>query len=127
MALLFNLYTLEQATQCDPEKIVVTLELWFNKKIFPKNRYTKVKPLLNLSGNNYLLNPAPLFNDKTTDVAYKAQYIRLAGRRDYFQYKYYNTKYLDLSYYTDINLDAIKTNPLLTITDNKIHFKYEEI
>jgi len=127
MALLFDLYTLEQSTQCDPQKLVTTLELWFNKKIFPKNRYSKVKPLLNLSGNNYLLNPAPLFSDKTTDVAYKAQYIRLAGRRDYFQYKYYKTKHLDLSYYTDINLDAIKTNPLLTITDNKIHFKYEEI
>ena len=127
MALLFDLYTLEQATQCDPQKLVRTLELWFNKKYIPKNRYTKVKPLLNLVGNNYLLNPAPLFSDKSTDVAYIAQYIRLAGRRDYYQYKYYNIRYLDLSYYSDINLDAIKTNPLLTINDNKIHFKYEEI
>lgn len=127
MALLFDLYILEQATQCDPQKLVTTLELWFSKKIIPKNRYTKVKPLLNLSGNSYLLNPAPLFNDKTTDVAYKAQYIRLAGRRDYFQYKYYNSKHLDLTYFSDINLDAIKTNPLLIINENKIHFKYEEI
>lgn len=127
MALLFNLFKLEQATQCDPEKLVKTLELWFNKKIIPKNRYTKVKPILDLVGNNFLLNPAPLFADKTTDIAFRAQYIRLAGRRDYYQYKYYNSLYLDLSYFLDIDIDAIKSNPLLTIETNKIHFKYEEI
>jgi predicted RNA-binding protein associated with RNAse of E/G family len=60
-------------------------------------------------------------------MVYKAQYIRLAGRRDYAIYKYYGHKYLDLSYYLDINLDTIKNNPLTKITENKIYFKYEEI
>lgn len=126
MTLLFNLNVLEQETQCDPEKLVKILELHFKKKTIPKNRYSKTKPLANLVGNSFLLNAASLFNDKTTDVAYKAQYIRLAGRRDYYQYKYYNITYLDLSYYSDINLNALKNNPLLTITENKIYFKYEE-
>lgn len=126
MTLLFDLYRLEQETECDPHKLVKVLELYYNKKTIPKNHYTKVKPLRHLVGNSYLLNPAPLFNDKTTDIAYKAQYIRLAGRRDYANYKYYNDKHLDLSYFGDINIDALKHNPLLTITKNKIHFKYEE-
>jgi hypothetical protein len=127
MAFLFNLLKLEQHTNCDPEKLVKVLELYFNKKTIPKNRRTKIKPVANLLGNSYLLNAALLFGDKTTDIGFKAQYIRLAGRRDYYQYKYYDIKYLDLSYYTDINLNAITQNPLLTITDNKIYFKYEEL
>ena len=127
MAFLFDLYKLEQYTGCDPEKLVKILELYFNKKTIPKNKYAKIKPVANLSGNSYLVNPALLFGDKTTDIDFKAQYIRLAGRRDYYQYKYYEIKYLDLSYYTDLNLNALTQNPILTITDSKIYFKYEEL
>lgn len=126
MAFLFNLYKLEQHTECDPEKLVKVLELYFQKKTIPKNVHTKVKPIQGLFGNSYLLNARDLFSDKNTDIGFKSQYIRLAGRRDYYQYRYYNIKYLDLSYYSDINLNAITPNPLLTITDNKIYFKYEE-
>jgi hypothetical protein len=31
------------------------------------------------------------------------------------------------SYFKDIDISKIITNPLLTITENKIHFKYEDI
>lgn len=127
MALLFNLLTLEQETKCNPEKLVKTLEMYFNKKIIPKNSFSKIKPIANLSGNSYLLNPNLLFNDKFTDIIFKAQYIRLAGRRDYSHYKLYGVTYLDLSYFLDIDLNNIKANPLLTISSTTIHFKYEEI
>lgn len=126
MTLLFNLSLLESETQCDPKKLVELLGLHYRKKTIPKS-YRSRKPLKNLSGTSFLLNAAPLFNDKSTDVIYKAQYIRLAGRRDYANFKYYGIKYLDLSFFQDIDLDAIKHNPLLTITQNKIYFKYEEI
>jgi hypothetical protein len=126
MVLLFNLNILEQKTQCDPEKLVKVLELFYNKKTIPKNS-SSMRPINNLHGHSFLLNPALLFQDKYTDIQYKSQYIRLAGRRDYSQYKYYNTKYLDLSYYADLNLAVLKHNPLLTINENKLHFKYEEI
>jgi len=127
MAFLFDLYKLEQHTNCDPEKLVQVLRLFWNKKTIPKSNREKIKPVTGLRGTSYLLNPGDLFGDKTTDIGFKAQYIRLAGRRDYYQYKYYNIRYLDLSYYTDINLAAIKPNPILTVNNSKIYFKYEEV
>lgn len=126
MTLFFNLQTLESKTQLEPKKLVETLKLHFQKKTIPKNAKTLVKPLNNLVGNSFLLNAAPLFADKTTDINYIAQYIRLAGRRDYVLYKLYGQKFLDLSYFLDIDISSIKHNPLLTITENKIHFKYED-
>lgn len=123
MALFFNLDILETETNCDPKLMISMLERHFSKKLIPKN-YRELISSKNLSGHSFLLNAQPLF-DSTCDIAYKAQYIRLAGRRDYSLYKLYRVVYLDLSYYKDIDLDALKHNPLLTITDNKIYFKYE--
>jgi hypothetical protein len=126
MTLFFNLNLLETKTNCDPIKLVENLKLHFIRKTIPKNQYYKIKPIFNLKGNSFLIKPAALFADKNTDIVYKAQYIRLAGRRDYAIYKHYGHKYLDLSYFSDLDLNAIKSNPLITIKDNKIYFKYEE-
>lgn len=123
--LLFNLSLLESESQCDSKTLVELLRLHYNKKTIPRN-FRSRKPLKNLLGTSFLLNPASLFNDKSTDVIFKAQYIRLAGRRDYANYKYYGHKHLDLSFFLDIDIDAIKHNPLLTITENKVYFKYED-
>ncbi len=126
MILFFNLSLLEADTLGNPKQMVEKLRLFYIKKQIPKNGYSKVKPIRNLSGNSYLINPERFFADNTTDIIYKSQYIQLAGRRDYSLYKLFNVKYLDLSYFKDINLDNIKTNPLINITQNKIYFKYEE-
>lgn len=126
MTLFFNLELLESTTQCDSTKLVESLRLHFIRKTIPKNKYSKIKPIFNLKGNSFLINPAAFFADTNTDIVYKAQYIRLAGRRNYAIYKHYGYTYLDLSFYSDIDLNAIKQNPLLKITENKIHFKYEE-
>lgn len=126
MILFFNLSVLEAETLGNPKQMVEKLRLFYTKKQIPKNSYSKVKPIRNLIGNSYLINPDGFFADNITDIIYKSQYIQLAGRRDYSLYKLYNVKYLDLSYFKDIALDNIKTNPLITITQNKIYFKYEE-
>jgi hypothetical protein len=123
MALFFNLDLLETETNCDPKLMLSTLERHFSGKLIPKNSRDRVIAQ-NLVGHSFILNAASLFSD-TCDIAYKAQYIRLAGRRDYSLYKLYRVTYLDLSFFKDIDLDAIKHNPLLTITNNKIYFKYE--
>jgi len=115
MTLFFNLSLLESETQCDSTKLVETLRLHFIRKSIPKNQYSKIKPIFNLKGNSFLINPAILFTDTNTDIVHKAQYIRLAGRRNYAIYKHYGYTYLDLSYYSDIDLNAIKSNPLLKI------------
>ena len=126
MTLFFNLQLLEQRTSCNPKQLVETLRLHFQKKTIPRNSKQLVKPLKNMVGSSFLLNPDLLFADKITDISYIAQYIRLAGRRDYTTYKLYGHKYLDLSFFLDIDVNSIKTNPLLKITENKIYFKYEE-
>lgn len=126
MILFFNLSILEADTLGNPRQMVEKLQLFYTKKHLPKNSYSRVKPIRNLTGNSYILNPAKFFADNITDIIYKSQYIQLAGRRDYSLYKLFNEKYLDLSYFKDINIDNIKTNPLITITQNKIYFKYEE-
>jgi hypothetical protein len=126
MILFFNLGILEAETLGNPKQMVEKLRLFYTNKQIPKNGYSKVKPIRNLIGNSYLINPDGFFADNITDIIYKSQYIQLAGRRDYSIYKLYNVKYLDLSYFKDIALDNIKTNPLITITQNKIYFKYEE-
>lgn len=126
MILFFSLSILEADTLGNPRQMVEKLRLFYTKKHLAKNSYSKVKPIRNLTGNSYILNPAEFFADNITDIIYKSQYIQLAGRRDYSLYKLFNEKYLDLSYFKDINIDNIKTNPLITITQNKIYFKYEE-
>jgi hypothetical protein len=99
------------------------LERHFGKKLIPKN-HRDTNNYRNIVGHSFLLDAASLFNDPT-DIAFKAQYIRLAGRRDYSLYKLYRVTYLDLTFFKDIDLDTIALNPLLDIKQNKIHFKYE--
>lgn len=124
--LFFNVKTLEEKTSCDPIYMVKALQYWYNKECIPKRSNSKYKPLGNLAGYSFLLNPAKFFNDKTTDIIWKAQVIRLAGRRDYAYYSMYGHKFLDLSFFPDIDIKTIQSNPLIVIKDNKIHFKYEE-
>lgn len=125
MALFFNLQTLETQSLNDANKFMAMLEYHYSKRL--PSKYSKYLPSkVPLNGTSYLLNPLALFSDKSTDILYKLQYIKLAGRRDYSLYKLYKYKALQLSYYPDIIYDTIKHNPLLTITPTEITFKYEE-
>ena len=111
----FDLIKLEQCAKGNPIKLVEILEEYY------KGFYHKLG-----GGSSYLTNPGEFFFDRNTDILFKSQYIQLAARRSYQQYKDLGHNYLDLSYYPDLKIDAIKYNPLLTITENKLYFKYEE-
>ena len=114
MTLFFDLSKLEKLSNTNSNKFITLLKHYYTKKLS-----------VNLKGTSFLINPEPLFTS-TVDTAYIVQYIKLAARRDYSLYKFYGNKTLLLSYYPDINLEAIKTNPLLKITDSEIHFLIEE-
>lgn len=125
--LFFNLELLMKTTGGDPSYTMEALKKLHSKERLPKSRLAKYKPIVGLGGGySYLLNPAALFADKSTDILYKSQYVQLAARREYLDYKVYKSKYLDLSFFPDIEISIIKSNPLILITDNKIYFKYEE-
>ena len=124
--LFFDLDILEEGTRCDPQYLVTALYKFWRGTRYPRNSTEKYKPLTKLKpGSGFLLNPTEFFKDKAVESAYKAQYIRLAGRRNFALYKSYGIRSLDLSLYPDINIDAIVSNPLLTIANKQIHFKYE--
>jgi hypothetical protein len=124
--LFFNLGVLETAANTNPEYLVKALQLLSKGVWYPKNSRDKFKPIPNLAGgSSFLLNPEVLFNNRV-DVVYLAQYVKLAGRRDYNLYKLYGIKTLDLSMYPDLNLTNLSQNPLLTVTTTHISFNYEE-
>jgi len=123
--LFFNLETLERQAAGEPYKLLALLMYHFTGDV-PRNSRTKYKPSpVSLKGHSFISNPAPVFTLKNIDIAYIVQYIKLCARRDYTNYKLYKQTTLDLSFFPDIDLDKIKTNPLLEIEGNQIKFKYE--
>lgn len=127
MTLFFDLQVLEEDTLRNPKYMVIALDKYYRKQFMPKNAKELYKPLRRMKpGSSFLLNPSPLFLDKSVDDVFKAQYIRLAGRRDYTLYKSFGIKALDLTMFPDVDLNSIKHNPLLTIANKTISFKYEE-
>lgn len=127
MVLFFNLETLEAQSCNDSLQFISMLEFHYNKKTIPANKFTKLKPSkVPLNGSSFLLNPEPFFKDIRTDILYRVQYIKLAARRDYLLFKQYNYRGLQTSYFPDLKVDAIRSNPLLEITPTEIIFKYEK-
>ena len=124
----FNLDNLEALCKGNPAQLIAILNAHYTKK-YVHRKWQKLPFFTRemLLGKSFLLNPKDLLADKSTDPSFIAQYIRLAGRRSYTFYKFYGCKYLDLSFYPEINLDAIRHNPLLKIANNHIYFKYEEL
>ena len=121
--MFFSLEKLEAAVCNDANKFMTLLEYHYNKKTIP-SRYDKYK-IVPLHGQCFLLDPLSLFRDRSTDILYKVQYVKLAARRDYNLYKQYKYKALNTTFFPDLNWEAIKTNPLLKITPTEVYFKYE--
>ncbi len=117
MTVFFDLNKLEKLSNGNDLKFISIFYTYVFKRALAKN----------ISGTSFLINPEQLLkNAKKLDTGFVIQYIKLAAHRDYALYKYYNTLSLDLSFFPDINLNVIKYNPLLKISDNKIYFLYEE-
>lgn len=122
MTVFFDISKLEQAAGVDAQKFIALFKLHFTKEL-PSKR-SKYKPI-NLSGKSFLLNPKQLLLANVLGN-FKVQYIKLAARRDYSTYKLLKQTGLDLTLFPDVGLDLIKHNPLLTILDQQVHFKFEE-
>lgn len=126
MTLFFSLENLEKSSAGNSKLFLYQLWCHHTGKI-QKHRNSKLKPSkISLHGNSWILKPDALFDYSSIDPAYLVQYIKLAARRSYSLYSFHGVKYLDLSFFPDISLEKIKTNPLIKINQNKIFFKYEE-
>lgn len=125
MTFFFNIDNLERESCNNYSTFIELLDIAYYKKLPSKRR--KIRRIkLNLAGSSFILNLPPLLKAaKTLEPAFVVQYVKLCAKRDYMLYKLYGTKSLQLSYYPDIDFEAIKLNPLLSITKTEIHFKYE--
>lgn len=119
MILFFDLKALLKLSKDNPDAILKNLQEYYDAK---KRKHLPKYPL---RGTSWILYPEPLFNNTQIDIGYRVQYILLAARRDYYLYRTYGTKNLILSYFPDLELSKITHNPLLTITQTEIKFKYE--
>lgn len=124
MTFFFDLSNLEKESCNNSKKFMQILDIVYNKRL-PSKKKGIPRVLRNIKGTSYILNISPLFTLQDVDINYILQYVKLAARRDYTLYKLYGIKSLQLSYFPDINIQTIKHNPLLKITDTEIHFKYE--
>ena len=95
VTLLFDLNTLESETKGDSTYLVEALRKFSIGRKIPKNSWEKHKPIKRLvRGSSFILNFEELLEARC-DIEYKAQYIKLAGRRDITLYKLNGIKYLD--------------------------------
>lgn len=124
--LLFDIHKLESLSCNDPKLLLEILHRHLDKTAKVSKKVEVLCFTTSLIGTSYLLNPWDLFNDQSIDELFKVQYIKLAGRRDLALYKYNGYKGLQLSYYPELSMDAIKYNPLLDIKQHEILFKLEE-
>lgn len=125
MTFFFNLENLEKESCNNSALFIKLLDIAYYKRL-PSKRKGIQRVKLNLAGKSFILNLPPLLKEaKTLEPAYIVQYVKLCARRDYMLYKTMGLKSLPLSYYPDIDLNAIRSNPLLKITKHEIHFKHE--
>ena len=120
-------YNLEKARAiCKSSYTLLDVLMWLTTpyKPAPRGIPSTTNPR-SLKGNSWLLNVEDLYND-STDISYKLQYIDLASRRSYLNYKHYGDASLQLVLYPEVlHSPSIKHNPLLEITGGNLHFKYE--
>ena len=75
-------------------------------------------------GYSFIINYAPLLKLVGNDIE-TFDYIALAAQRNYFDYKYLGRLGLDINLCT-VPVEKLKTNRLLKIGEDYIHFRYEE-
>ncbi len=117
--LFYNWKTVESESKGNPFNAVDLLIKLYNGRILKYGLLSKLK------GSSFLLNPIKILSEKSVDILFVYQYLILASQRDYSLYHLYGIKSLPLSYYPEIRLDSIKTNPLLEVTKTDIIFLYE--
>jgi len=118
--MFFDINKLTKQAKGNPAVMLKMLENIYFRKL-PKNKRDMRFFPTNIVGDNFIENPEALFKSKA-DPVYKVQYLILASKRDYLLLKTYGVRDLDLSFFPDLNLDALRGNPLVTVTETSIKF-----
>ncbi len=122
--MFFDIKTLQKESKNSPVKMIKMLENWYLNKLPKNKRMMENFSKVSLKGDSFILQPLALFSAQV-DVNYKVQYLILIAKRDYMFYLLYGVKYLDLSYFPDLDINKIRGNPLMEVVNNKLYFKLE--
>lgn len=82
------------------------------------------KPEARFDGYSFIVHPQPLCSLVGNDIQI-LDYIGLAAQRNYFDYKYLGRLGLNIDL-CSVPVEQLKTNQLLKIGGDYIHFRYEE-
>ena len=114
--------TLSHYTKNDPHKVFDFFNQVTTKKV--KDEYVRKILLSKANKTSYILNNVALIqNELRGSKTEILQYVYLASKRTLADYIYHGILWIPEEL-CDIN---IVNNRLLTTTQNKIHFKYEEL
>jgi hypothetical protein len=126
--ILFNWAKIYAWSKGRPAKIIDIIEYMTYKKI-PLNKQDPILSYAEIkwSGKSFLVNPELLLNHKK-DYKEKelAQYVGIAGFRNLSDFIVLGKTTLDLAQ-CPVRKDTIINNRLLTIENDKIYLKWEEV
>lgn len=126
--LLYNWKKIQKESNGNVKDILTILHI-LTYKLPPVNRHDRIYKFWQKSfhGHSFLVNPEPLFIQRRRySDSEIAQYAGIASLRNYYEYQNTKDTTLDLFLFTG-NQDIIKSNRLLWIEEDSIHFKFEEI
>jgi hypothetical protein len=126
--LLYNWKKIQKESDGNVKDILTILHI-LTYKLPPVNRHDRIYKFWQKSfhGYSFLVNPEPLFIQRRRySDSEIAQYAGIASLRNYYEYQNTKDTTLDLFLFTG-NQDIIKSNRLLWIEGDSIHFKFEEI
>lgn len=129
MLVLFDWKKIKRYSNNEVDKILLVM-YYITYRPVPKNirdpfHHVSQK---NWGGTSFLVNPEMLFENQHGYTKKEvAEYIALASFRNYGDYKATKTTTLDLFAVNIPDKSLIENNRLLTLKDNKIHFKWESV
>ena len=87
----------------------------------------KAQRLVNtkINGDCFILNLKDLLAENN-NIINIYNYLNLASRRNIFDYKMRNVRYLHVCFITENEKKWVEYNPLLKLVDDKIYFIYEQ-
>ena len=126
--ILFNFEKIYKATEGKLSDIFVILDFLTFKTVAKRKRDRLFEwQYKNWSGDSFLINPEPLIYYRRLFTKKElSQYIILASKRSYAEYKLQKTKTLDLGNF-NYSKDTLINNRLLRIEKNIVYFLFEEV
>jgi hypothetical protein len=108
------------------DKVVLALRAMTSDRP-PLNQYDPIYKYYykDLSGNSFLLNPVPLLRSAYTNKEI-VEYVGLASFRNYSTYLTTGDARLDVLH-SPVSIQTINKNRLLSVEDDHVLFKYEEV